>query len=589
VGFYRGRPLAIMFCTVIMTSSPKNPQVPKPGDSDMNASVYAEGSGLHEAIRTLTSHLSLDTVLQQVADLSRELVSSTYSALGIMGEDGTLVQFITSGISQEDRDRIGEPPEGKGILGVVLREGQSLRLADLGQHTVSVGFPANHPSMRSFLGVPITFKGVVLGNLYLTNKIGADEFSADDENIVTLFAAQAAVAIENARLFEAETRRSTQLDVLNLMGRELTRIFDLDLLLKKVAALLCEGFQYQNVQIFWVDLESNSIQIRALAGLDEDRLPVGTHRPLDQGIAGWVARTGQTALCNDVREDPRYNAIKGFETAAELAVPVILQDATVAVINVDSMVPNLFDDSDVKTLETLADQLAVAIENINLYDQQQDQAQRLAVADERDRIGRDLHDGVIQSMYAVGLTLEDISSQADKEPESVKPRIKDVVNDLNQAIGDIRRYIMDLRPTELQGRRLDEALVSLVGYLEDRTGVSVTVDMDIDPSLLPERYFVNIWHILQESFSNIEKYAHAKNVSLSLGVSNGDICLTIADDGNGFDLETAELGRGYGLPNIKDRAERLGGVLHIESAPGAGTKLDIKVPVPVPAPQPRLV
>tara|TARA_Y100000588_G_C13850448_1_gene751704 strand:+ start:260 stop:688 length:429 start_codon:yes stop_codon:yes gene_type:complete len=142
---------------------------------------------------------------------------------------------------------------------MVLREGQSLRLADLNQRTVAVGFPANHPKMASFLGVPITFKGLVLGDVYLTNKIGEDEFSAEDENIVTLFASQAAVPIENARLFEAETRRSAQLDVLNRMGRKLTRIFDLDLLLKKMAELLCWGFQYQNVQIFWVARESNSI------------------------------------------------------------------------------------------------------------------------------------------------------------------------------------------------------------------------------------------------------------------------------------------------------------------------------------------
>ena len=512
--------------------------------------------------------------LQQVSDLSRELVSATYSALGILGEDGSLVQFITSGISQSGQDLIGDPPQGKGVLGVALKEGQPLRLHDLRQHPESAGFPAHHPPMKSFLGVPITFKGKVLGNLYLTDKIGSDEFSADDENIVTLFAAQAAVAIENARLFETENRRSYQLNVLNLTGRELTPIFDLDRLMAKVAELLREGFQYQNVQILWVDRENNTMQVRALTGLVEGNIPLGDRRPLDRGIAAWVAHTGQTALCNDVREDLRYYAVAGFET--------------VAVINVDGAEPYIFDDSDVKALETLADQLAVAMENINLLLQQQDQSQRLAVADERDCIGRDLHDGVIQSIYAVVLTLEDIASQAPEDPENVQPRLEGMVDDLNQVIGDIRRYIMDLRPTELQGRRLEEALANLVGYLEDRAGVSVTVNLDLDPALLPERYFVNIWHILQESFSNIEKYAHAKKVTVSLAICDGDICLTIADDGDGFDLETAELGRGYGLPNIKDRAERLGGVLYITSSPGAGTNLDIKVPVPVPTTWPPL-
>ena len=148
---------------------------------------------------------------------------------------------------------------------------------------------------------------------------------------------------------------------------------------------------------------------------------------------------------------------------------------------------------------------------------------------------------------------------------------------------------MGLRPTELQVRRLEEALASLIGYLEDRAGVAVTVNLGLGPSLLPERYFVNIWHILQESFSNIEKYAQAEKVSVFLAFSDSDICLTITNDGAGFYLETAELDRGYGLPNIKDRAERLGGVLRITSSPGAGTTLDIKVPGPVPTAWPPLV
>ena len=160
---------------------------------------------------------------------------------------------------------------------------------------------------------------------------------------------------------------------------------------------------------------------------------------------------------------------------------------------------------------------------------------------------------------------------------------------MNLVIGDIRRYILDLCPTELQGRRLEEALASLVGYLEDRAAVSVSVVLELDPSLLAERYFANIWNILRESFSYIEKDSHSQNASVAIGVRDGDICLTVTDDGDGFDLETAELDRGYGLPNIKDRAERLGGVLYIYSAPGAGTTLGIKVLVSVPSTRSPLV
>ena len=244
-----------------------------------------------------------------------------------------------------------------------------------------------------------------------------------------------------------------------------------------------------------------------MAGLLEGKIPPGYPPAPRPGHRRLGRPHRPTALCNDVLEDSRYHAVAGFETAAELAVPVMVKDETVAVINIDGMESYIFDDSDVKTLETLADQLSVAMENIDLYLRQQDQSQRLAAADERDRIGRDLHDGVIQSMYAVGLTLEDIAAQAGEEQEEGKASARRSRQRPQPSHWRHPRYIMDLRPTELQGRRLEEALASLVGYLEDRAGVSVTVDLDIDPSLLSERYFVNIWHILQESFSNIEKYA----------------------------------------------------------------------------------
>ncbi len=533
---------------------------------------------LYDAISALTSELSLDVVLQNVADLSRELVGASYSALGVLGTDGRLVQFITSGISQRERDCIGRPPEGRGVLGVVIRDGRPLRLRDLAEHLQSVGFPPNHPIMKSFLAVPITYKGRVLGDLYLTNKIGAEEFSQDDEALVTIFASQAAIAIENARLFQIQGRRSAQLNALNRIGRELTGILDLDQLLQRFAELLQESFDYQNVQVAWVAEGNGSLQVRAVAGPLRNEIPLVTSRSMDQGISGLAAKNQRAVLSNEVPQDPGDVSATGTDGLAELAVPVTVKGEVVAVITVDSTAPASFDESDVTTLETLADQLAVAIQNIQLHHQQREQSRRLAVAEERDRIGKDLHDGVIQSIYAVGLTLEDIAFQAPQEPGEVPLRLEEAVGDLNQVIGDIRRYIMDLRPRELQGRRFDDALATLVKYLEDRTAVSVCLDLRVDLVGLSEGYTVNLWHILQEAFSNIEKYAQAEKVSLSLEVSDGRLNLTIADDGVGFDPEKAELGKGYGLPNIKDRAEGLGGILLIDTAPGKGTRLRSSFP-----------
>ncbi|MFQ6027153.1 MAG: GAF domain-containing protein [Dehalococcoidia bacterium] len=538
-----------------------------------------QDGNLYQAIWSLTSELSLEVVLQKVADLSRALVGAAYSAIGVLGDEGKLRQFITSGIDPEARRRIGNLPEGKGVLGVVLREGKALRLQNLSQHPEASGFPPNHPAMSSFLGVPIVYKGRVLGDLYLTNKIGAEEFSQRDQEVLTLFAAQAAVAMENARLFQSEARRSVQLDTLNRVGRELTGILDLDTLLQRVAELLRESFEYQNVQVFWIDRASDSMQVRAVVGVLENQVSIGDAYPLGIGTAGWVARNRKTWLTTNVSTEAEgFEAVEG-QLKSELAVPVIVKEATVAVIDVNSTESNAFDASDVQTLETLADQLAVAVENIHLYQQQRDQFRRLAVVEERDRIGRDLHDGVIQSIYAVGLTLEDIAAHAEQEAEAVGPRIEQVVEDLNQVITDIRSYIMELRPRELQGREPVEALASLIQYLEDRSGVCVTLNLGIDLNSLSERYMVNLWHIFQESFSNIEKYAQAQQVYVSLVQTDDQLDLKISDDGVGFDPERAELDRGYGLPNIKDRAERLEGVLRLDSSPGQGTRLHITIPV----------
>lgn len=214
---------------------------------------------------------------------------------------------------------------------------------------------------------------------------------------MALFAAQAAVAIENARPFEGEPQRSDRLDVLNRAGQELNSIFDLDRLLYAVAELLLQGFNYPSVQVCWVDRTNEVLRVRAVAGLIQESVPLGTTGAICEGLAGWAVQHGETVLCNDVSEEPRYSSmIEGFEACAVLAVPVTVMGKVVAVINVDGMESDAFGDSDAKTLETLADQLAVAIENIRLHRQQQEQSRRLAVAEERDRIGRDLHDGVIQ-------------------------------------------------------------------------------------------------------------------------------------------------------------------------------------------------
>ena len=213
--------------------------------------------------------------------------------------------------------------------------------------------------MKSFLGVPIFYKCRVLGNIFLANKIGAEEFSEDDEALLSIFAAQLAVAIENARLFENESRRSTQLDVLNRAGRALDLIPNLDELLQAVAYLLREGFSYENVQVFWVDQANSTLQVRALVGIMEYNVPLDGIRPMDQGISGWAAKHGQTVVANDVAKDSRYySLVDGDAACSNLAVPVTVREQVVAFMNVEGMEPDAFDDNDAETCTTVLSSLS---------------------------------------------------------------------------------------------------------------------------------------------------------------------------------------------------------------------------------------
>ena len=519
----------------------------------LNESGLTSGSGsfLYEAIRALTSELSLEAVLQKVANLSKALVEAQYSVLGVINENGEISQFITSGISMEERERIGKPPQGHGILGLILREGKALRLADLTKHPESVGFPKHHPQMSSFLGVPLVLKGRVIGNLYLTNKTTAQEFTPEDETLVTLFANQAAVAIENARLFQSERTALTksreamaERNRAEEAQRESEKQFK-DVLDNTTAVIYIKDTQgrYMFINRSYENLfHVNRDKIRGKTDYDvfpadiADVLRANDRRVLDAG--------------SHLEREEVIPQDDGLHTY--ISTKFLLYDTTGAPYAVCGISTDITERKETE--------------------------RHLAVAEERERIGRDLHDGVIQSIYAVGLGLEDLSERVMKHPKEAKNRINQTIEDLNQVIRDIRSYIMELRPRELQGRRFDQALGSLINYLKERTGVLVDFRSSMDLSDLPERYVVNLWHIFQESFSNVEKYAQATQVNISLTVRDGYLTLEIRDNGVGFELEKAEGGRGYGLSSIKDRPERLGGILEINTAPGKGTQLNVRIP-----------
>jgi len=353
----------------------------------------------------LASELDLESVLQRIVELAAELTDATYGALGVLELDGSISEFITTGITAEQRAAIGDPPRGRGILGLLIRDPHPRRIARISSHQDSFGFPPNHPPMTSFLGAPVTARGKVFGNIYLTDKRGAAEFDQEDEDALVVLATQAGVAIENARL-------------------------------------------YQDVE-------------------------------------------------------------------------------------------------------------------------------RLALLEDRERIAKELHDGVIQSLFAVGMGLE-ATSMVAHDPK-ISERIDGAVEELDRVIRDLRNYIFGLRPGILADRELDAALRALADEFHEKTGVVaiVEVDPEIAAQLAPAAS--DVVQLTREALSNVGRHARATTCRIALRHEGGLGVLEIDDDGEGFDVVTAQ--RGDGLRNLEGRATAVGGKASVASDPGRGTTVRVELPL----------
>ncbi len=364
--------------------------------------------GLNEAGLSLSAELDTETLLHKISEIARVIGDARYAALGTFDENGLVTRFYTAGIGEDERARIGHLPVGKGILGLLPRAGRPIRLRDLKQHPSSVGFPPNHPPMRSFLGVPIRLRGESVGNLYLTERLGGADFTVEDEEALVTLAAQAAIAIENARLYE--------------------------------------------------------------------------------------------------------------------------------------------------------------------------QVGRISALEERHRIGMDLHDGAIQSLYGLGLLIESASAQVDADPDGVRAELGRAVDRLNAAIADLRNYVLGLRPIRGSDRPLHESLPTLA----EQTGLNALLDVEAMVEPAAERGLDSaareaVFYVAADALGNVARHARARHATVRLTREDGAVLLEVRDDGVGFDASGAVAG--LGLRNMRERAFNAGGSLDISAAPGAGTRLIMSVPV----------
>jgi signal transduction histidine kinase len=528
----------------------------------------------------LSSELSLDAVLQKIVEAAAELTDAQYAALGVIDPTGQILeQFVVTGIDAETQAAIGDLPRGRGILGVLIHEATPLRLDDLATHPRSVGFPPNHPPMRSFLGVPIMLRGIAYGNLYLTEKADGAPFTEEDEELTMLLASQAAVAVENARLYESATRWLRQLESLNEIADALVSEMELPRLLDLVAARLRDLVRARIVAI-GLPAQNGDLIIRAAAGVGAADF-AGLRLPAGESKMGRVLERRRSERVDSILDDleVKRDAARRMGARTGLYVPLMLRDRAIGVISAHDRegADPRFSDEDVRLAETFAARVAVAVD---LSERVASDALRRVVAAqelERRRLARELHDETGQALTSILLGLkavEDAGSEVDVR--AATGQLRELVVTTLQ---DVRRLAVELRPKALDDFGLVPALERLAETFGEQTGIQIELEPQLGEQRLPSELETALYRITQEALTNVVKHAHAKSVSIVLTRREGSVTALIEDDGRGFTpAETRE--DGLGMLGMQERIALVGGQLTVESSQAGGTTIAVEVPVP---------
>jgi len=538
---------------------------------------------LHRASLELVKDISLETLLQRIAATACEQSGARYAALGVLDDEGALKQFITVGMTDTQIKKIAHPPVGLGVLGELMDTEYPLRIPVIADHPNSVGFPAGHPKMVSFLGVPIRAGDKQLGQIYLTEKKDAPEFTADDEMIIQMLAAYAATAITNALLYDhmqerdlALTRRNVDMGLLNGIASTLTSSLELDEILNKTLGLVMNYMKVEAGDIFILEEDKTTLRMVLHRGQDAEAFWIRNTFQVGEGYPGIVAQTKKAMSSMDLAVDANFrrDAVvqAGFQQIA--CIPLLAGESLMGVLSVVTRAKEPFDERNIQLLTAVGTWAGLAIENARLHAS----ARRFAVLEERDRIGMDLHDGIIQSIYGVGLSLERAKLSLDQDPEAAKAGIHTAIDGLNQAIRDIRAYILDLRPRQLGNEGILSGIKHLIAEYRAHTFSEVDFTGPEELKDLPHTQSLALFHICQEALANAAKHAKAKNVQIVIWTTDDRALLEIKDDGAGFDADKIHSSIGHGLANMQTRAHAVGGDIDISSGVNEGTTILVWVP-----------
>jgi signal transduction histidine kinase len=520
--------------------------------------------GLLDAFLSVGTGLELDVTLQRLVEAAVDLVQARYGALGVLGRHGGLSQFIHVGIDESTLARMGHLPEGKGLLGQLIADPRPLRLADLSKHEVSVGFPAQHPPMRSFLGVPVRVRDAVFGNLYLTEKADGGAFTHADEVVVEALAAAAGIAVQNADLFEQSRLRQRWLEATAEIRTELLAGAGEKDALRLIAQRALELTRADATVIVLGPAADGSFTVAARRGQDEDvadeRVPAG-HRLLADVVDGRAPVLAESA------DELWGNSAAAYGSV--VAVPLQTSDSVIGVLTALRVVgKEPFHPTEVPLLTSFAEQAMLALQ---LEEKNRTQRQLDVFAD-RDRIARDLHDHVIQRLFATGLQLQ---STLRRVPDpAAQQRIGQAVEDLDTTIREIRTAIFDLHTTAddtgLRRKLLDTASEAAAG---SALSPSVRISGPVD-TVVPAQVATHAVAVVREAISNAVRHGHPATVTLTVDAGD-DLVVDVLDDGVGI---PADVGRS-GLHNLQDRARECGGRLAVHRVEPSGTRLTWRVPL----------
>jgi signal transduction histidine kinase len=532
--------------------------------------------GLIAAGIALGSELSLDALLLKLAETAAELTGARYAALGVIDESGQgLERFVYTGIDRDQAEKIGELPRGRGILGALITDARSLRLKEITDDPRSVGFPPNHPPMLGFLGVPVVLRGRAYGNLYLTEKADGP-FSAEDQELVETLAAQAAVAIENARLYQDATNWSAQLEALNEVWTALAGEIELPRLLKLICRRL-RGLIGARVVTIALPAPGGALRVEAADGIGADEI-LDLQLERAGSKSGRVLERRHAELVDSLADDSEvdYEATQPLNVRTGLYVPLIAGERPIGVIVAHDKEGDdpRFTDDDLRLAETFAPRAATAVDLSARVAANALRRVMSAQELERRRLARELHDQTGQELTSVLLGLKAVGeAKSDAERTEALADVRELVMG---TLHDVRRIAVELRPKALDDFGLVAALERLRDTFSEQTGMRVDLESQIRDRL-PTDVETTLYRIVQEALTNIVKHAQATAVSIVLARQADIVTAVIEDDGRGFSLGSTR--DGLGLLGMGERLTLLGGKLKIESSHGAGTTIVAEVPL----------